>query len=173
MGDMNAVEIDVWADVVCPWCYLGKRRLELAIAESAHPAEVTVTYHAFELDPSAPRGSGERVLPWLAQRYGVDLEGAREMAERLFTVRRYIVMCDRVHALKVRALSAILLRREFKVRSVPRQVPLKITLFEPVSLVAEVVAAVVPLFRRPLRRMAMRFKGLSEPSPRSAQREVA
>ena len=45
---MNAVEIDVWADVVCPWCYLGKRRLELAIAESAHPAEVTVTYHAFE-----------------------------------------------------------------------------------------------------------------------------
>jgi predicted DsbA family dithiol-disulfide isomerase len=82
MGGMTAVEIDVWADVVCPWCYLGKRRLELAIAESAHPAEVTVTYHAFELDPSAPRGTGDRVLPWLAQRYGVDLEGAREMAER-------------------------------------------------------------------------------------------
>ena len=78
----NAVEIDVWADVVCPWCYLGKRRLELAIAESAHPAEVSVTYHAFELDPKAAHGTGETVLAWLAQRYGTDLAGAREIAER-------------------------------------------------------------------------------------------
>ncbi len=79
---MNPVEIDVWADVVCPWCYLGKRRLELAIAESAHPAEITVTYHAYELDPQTPVGGGETVLQWLAERYGTDLAGAREMAER-------------------------------------------------------------------------------------------
>ncbi|WP_270886726.1 DsbA family oxidoreductase [Pedococcus sp. 5OH_020] len=79
---MTAVEIDVWADVVCPFCYIGKRRLELAIAESSHPAEVTVTYHAFELDPETPKGSGTPVLKWLAQRYGTDLEGARQMAER-------------------------------------------------------------------------------------------
>ena len=98
---------------------------------------------------------------------------AREMAERLFPVRRYVVTCDRVHSLKVRALSALLLRRKFKVRPVSRKVPLKITLFEPVSFVAEVIAAVLPVFRRPLRRAAMRFKGLSEPSPRSTQREVA
>jgi predicted DsbA family dithiol-disulfide isomerase len=78
----NAVHIDVWADVVCPWCYLGKRRLELAIAESAHPAEVTVTYHAYELDPKAAHSTGETVLAWLAQRYGTDLDGAREIAER-------------------------------------------------------------------------------------------
>jgi predicted DsbA family dithiol-disulfide isomerase len=78
----HAVAIDVWADVVCPWCYLGKRRLELAIAESAHPAEVTVTYHAYELDPKAAHSTGETVLAWLAQRYGTDLAGAREMAER-------------------------------------------------------------------------------------------
>ena len=81
-GQSHAVEIDVWADVVCPWCYLGKRRLELAIAESAHPAEVTVTYHAYELDPKAAHSTGETVLAWLAQRYGTDLDGAREMAER-------------------------------------------------------------------------------------------
>jgi predicted DsbA family dithiol-disulfide isomerase len=78
----NLVQIDVWADVVCPWCYLGKRRLELAIAESAHPAEVHVTYHAFELDPKAAHSTGETVLAWLAQRYGTDLDGAREIAER-------------------------------------------------------------------------------------------
>lgn len=85
---MSAVEIDVWADVVCPWCYLGKRRLEYAIADSAHPAEVTVTYHAFELDAGAPRGDGTTVLSWLAERYGTDLDGAREIAERPATMGR-------------------------------------------------------------------------------------
>lgn len=79
---MSVVQIDVWADVVCPWCYLGKRRLELAVAECAHPADVSVTYHAFELDPQSPRGDGSTVLQWLADRYGTDLAGAREMAER-------------------------------------------------------------------------------------------
>jgi predicted DsbA family dithiol-disulfide isomerase len=79
---MNAVDIDVWADVVCPWCYIGKRRLEQAIAESAHPAEVGVTYHAYELDPRSPVGDGETVLSWLGQRYGKDAAGAREIAER-------------------------------------------------------------------------------------------
>ena len=59
---------------------------------------------------------------------------AREIAERLFPVRRYVVTCDRVHAPKVFALSAILLRRRFTVRSVARKVPLKVILFEPVSL---------------------------------------
>jgi predicted DsbA family dithiol-disulfide isomerase len=85
---MAAVEIDVWADVVCPWCFIGKHRLEQAIAESALPAEVSVTYHAFELDPDAPRGDGTTVLGWLAERYGTDLDGAREMAERPATLAR-------------------------------------------------------------------------------------
>jgi predicted DsbA family dithiol-disulfide isomerase len=82
MDGMTAVEIEVWVDVVCPWCYIGKRRLEKAIADSAHPAEVTVTYHAFELDPQVERGDGTTVLQWLAERYGTDLAGAREIAER-------------------------------------------------------------------------------------------
>ena len=51
--------------MVCPWCYIGKRRLERAIAESAHPSEVTVTYQAFELDPQKPLG-GRRVVEQLA-----------------------------------------------------------------------------------------------------------
>lgn len=98
---------------------------------------------------------------------------AREMAERLFPVRRYVVTCDRVHAVKVMALCAILLRRRFRVRAVARKVPLKVTLFEPISFVAEVSAAIVPLLRPLLRRMAMRFKGLVERSPRSARRAAA
>ena len=85
---MAEVQIDVWADVVCPWCYIGKRRLEQAVAESAHPADVAVTYHAYELDPHVPRGDGQTVLQWLADRYGTDLAGAREIAERPATIGR-------------------------------------------------------------------------------------
>ena len=85
---MAEVQIDVWADVVCPWCYIGKRRLEQAVAESAHPADVAVTYHAYELDPHVPRGGGQTVLQWLADRYGTDLAGAREIAERPATIGR-------------------------------------------------------------------------------------
>jgi len=85
---MAEVQIDVWADVVCPWCYIGKRRLEQAVAESAHPADVAVTYHAYELDPHVPRGDGQTVLQWLADRYGTDLDGAREIAERPATIGR-------------------------------------------------------------------------------------
>ena len=98
---------------------------------------------------------------------------AREMAERLFPVRRYVVTCDRVHAAKVMALCAILLRRRFRVRPVPRKVPLRVTLFEPISFVAEVTAAIVPFLRPLLRRVAMRFKGLVERSPRSTRRATA
>ena len=98
---------------------------------------------------------------------------AREMAERLFPVRRYVVTCDRVHAVKVMALCAILLRRRFRVRPVARKVPLRVTLFEPISFVAEVAAAIMPVFRPLLRRGAMKFKGLAERSPRSTRREAA
>jgi DUF218 domain len=98
---------------------------------------------------------------------------ARELAEKLFTVTRYVVTCDRVHALKVNALCALLLRRRFRVRSVPRKVPLKVTLFEPISFIAEVAAAIVPVLRFPLRYVAMRFKGLDARSRRSTRQEAA
>ena len=47
--------IEVWSDVVCPWCYIGKRRLESALAEFPH--EVEVVWRSFQLDPGAPRGA--------------------------------------------------------------------------------------------------------------------
>jgi predicted DsbA family dithiol-disulfide isomerase len=62
------MKVEIWSDVVCPWCYIGKRRFEKALAEFPH--EVEVTYHSFELDPSAPVMSGETVTDSLAQKYG-------------------------------------------------------------------------------------------------------
>ena len=47
------MRIEVWSDVVCPWCYIGKRRLERALADFEHADQVEVVYRSFELDPAA------------------------------------------------------------------------------------------------------------------------
>jgi len=61
------VDIQVWSDVICPWCYLGKRRLEMALSE--FPAEVKVTYRAYQLDPS-PVPQGLPIKEALAAKFG-------------------------------------------------------------------------------------------------------
>mgnify|MGYP000370182700 CR=1 FL=1 len=48
------LRIDVWSDLACPWCYIGKRRLDAALAQAAPAGGVEVTWRAFELDPTAP-----------------------------------------------------------------------------------------------------------------------
>jgi predicted DsbA family dithiol-disulfide isomerase len=68
-----ALQIDVYSDVVCPWCFIGKRRLERALAtlraEPDFPG-ADVTYRPFQLDPSAPRGRAEPVLDVYARKFG-------------------------------------------------------------------------------------------------------
>ena len=61
------MDIQVWSDVVCPWCYLGKKRLEKALAE--FPGEVTVTYRAYQLDPS-PVPQPRRTKDAMAAKFG-------------------------------------------------------------------------------------------------------
>jgi predicted DsbA family dithiol-disulfide isomerase len=63
------IKIDVISDVVCPWCYIGKRRLEKAIAEVADRVEVTLEYHPFELNPDMPT-EGRNQKEYLAQKFG-------------------------------------------------------------------------------------------------------
>ena len=49
------MDIEIWSDIACPWCYVGKRRFEAALAAFEHRDEVNVTWRSFELDPAAPR----------------------------------------------------------------------------------------------------------------------
>jgi predicted DsbA family dithiol-disulfide isomerase len=62
------VKVEIWSDVVCPWCYIGMRRFEKAV--EGFPHQVEVVYRSFELDPSAPVGGHERSVDSLARRYG-------------------------------------------------------------------------------------------------------
>src|SRR4051794_1188844 len=77
------MRIEIWSDVVCPWCYVGKRRLEKALAGFEHGDEVEVVYRSFELDPSAPRHGTERTTEVLARKYGRSEPEMRRMQQQL------------------------------------------------------------------------------------------
>ena len=64
------MRVDIWSDVICPWCYVGKARFEKALDSFAHRDEVEVIYHSFELDPSSPRGQRESNLTMLSKKFG-------------------------------------------------------------------------------------------------------
>ena len=72
------MQVEIWSDVVCPWCYLGKRHFEQALEQFPHRGEVAVTYRSFELDPTAPPGANTATVELLASKYGMTLEQARE-----------------------------------------------------------------------------------------------
>ena len=72
----EALQVEVWSDVVCPWCYIGKRRFEAALAQFEHRGDVTVLWHSFELDPEAPPVAEGRSAERLAAKYGMTVEEA-------------------------------------------------------------------------------------------------
>ena len=73
---MAPLTVDIWSDVVCPWCYIGKRRFEAALAQFEHAGDVEVTWHSFELDPEAPRIAEGAPAERLAAKYGMSVEEA-------------------------------------------------------------------------------------------------
>jgi predicted DsbA family dithiol-disulfide isomerase len=77
------MQVEIFSDVVCPWCYLGKRRFERALAEFEHGDEVTVVHRSFQLDPSAPDGPGEPTVEMLSSKYGMTVEQAEQMQRQM------------------------------------------------------------------------------------------
>jgi predicted DsbA family dithiol-disulfide isomerase len=87
---MAALSIDVWSDIACPWCYVGKRRLEAALAGLASPDAIEVTWHAFELNPASPRNvaSDLSYAARLAKKYGLTEEQAERRIAQLVAIAR-------------------------------------------------------------------------------------
>jgi predicted DsbA family dithiol-disulfide isomerase len=85
---MKTLKLDIWSDIACPWCYVGKRRLEAALKDFPHRDAVAITWHSFELDPSAPAiapstpGYAER----LAKKYGRSVAHAQGMIDNMTKV---------------------------------------------------------------------------------------
>ncbi|MFC5729671.1 MULTISPECIES: DsbA family oxidoreductase [Nocardioides] len=76
------MRIEIWADVVCPWCYIGKRRLERALEGFEHRDQVEVVYRSYELDPFAPEVGTETTVQVLGRKFGADEAGTRSMMAR-------------------------------------------------------------------------------------------
>jgi predicted DsbA family dithiol-disulfide isomerase len=77
------VDVEIWSDIACPWCYIGKRRFEAALEQFEHRDDVNVTWRSFELDPDAPHErTGDRAER-LAEKYGMSVEQARAAEQQL------------------------------------------------------------------------------------------
>jgi predicted DsbA family dithiol-disulfide isomerase len=77
------MNVEIWSDVACPWCYIGKRRFESALANFEHRDDVKITWRSYQLDPGAPQVSQENVSQILAKKYGMSIEDAQAANNRL------------------------------------------------------------------------------------------
>jgi predicted DsbA family dithiol-disulfide isomerase len=94
------LQVEIWSDLVCPWCYVGRARFGLALAAFAHRDSVDVSYRSFELDPNAAQGATTTVAEMLASKYGGRAEAIRAGEERLVDMATELGLgyrADRLH----------------------------------------------------------------------------
>lgn len=86
------MKVEVWSDMVCPFCYIGKRRFEAALSRFAHAAEVEVIWHSFQLNPTLVVNKTEResVYQYLAKAKGVSMEQSMKMHENVVGMAREV-----------------------------------------------------------------------------------
>ncbi|RMI34824.1 DsbA family oxidoreductase [Nocardia stercoris] len=70
------MQVEIWTDINCPFCYLGKQRFETALADFEHRDDVRVVHRSFELDPTLAPGDTGAVIPKIARKYGMSVEQA-------------------------------------------------------------------------------------------------
>jgi predicted DsbA family dithiol-disulfide isomerase len=77
------VKVEIWSDVVCPWCYIGKRRFERALEHFDGADDVEVVWRSFQLNPDHPRGARQAHDAYLAAKLGATLDQVRAMDDRV------------------------------------------------------------------------------------------
>jgi predicted DsbA family dithiol-disulfide isomerase len=80
------MKVEIWSDVVCPWCYVGKRHLEQALERFAHADEVEIEWKSYELDPDAPAQRPGSYTERLSAKYGISVGEARARMARIVSV---------------------------------------------------------------------------------------
>lgn len=77
------IRVEIWSDIVCPFCYIGKRHLEAALKQFDRRDRVRIVWKSFELDRNAGRDRKTTVYETLSKKYGLDLEQAKQMTEQV------------------------------------------------------------------------------------------
>jgi predicted DsbA family dithiol-disulfide isomerase len=94
----NSIKVDIWSDVQCPWCYIGKRKFEEGAAQFG--GDVEVEYHSFELSPDTPVDFDGTPVEYLSQRKGMPVEQVEQMLERVTGIAKSVGLdydYDHVH----------------------------------------------------------------------------
>lgn len=92
------VKVDIWSDVQCPWCFIGKRKFEAGVAQFGGP--VDIEYHSFELSPDTPVDFDGTTIDYLADRKGMSRDDVMRMLEQVTTIARGVGLTydfDNVH----------------------------------------------------------------------------
>jgi len=77
------MNVEIWSDIACPWCYIGKRHFEAALAEFEHADDVNIIWRSYELDPSAPAEVPGASVEIIAKKYGMSAEQAQAAEARV------------------------------------------------------------------------------------------
>jgi predicted DsbA family dithiol-disulfide isomerase len=77
------MQVEIWSDVICPWCYIGKRRFESALERFPQRGSVSIIRRSFELDPDAPQQLPGTLQEMLSRKYGVSMKQAAAMNARV------------------------------------------------------------------------------------------
>ncbi len=77
------MKVEIWSDVICPFCYIGKRRFEHALEKFSHKDEVEIVWHSFELDPERESVPWKSIHQIFAEKKGWSVEQAKEMNDHV------------------------------------------------------------------------------------------
>src|SRR5687767_3671532 len=77
------MKIEIWSDIACPWCYIGRRRLETALDQFEHRDQVEIIWRSYQLDPQAPRDYNGTSYDLVKRKYGMSDEKARELHDHV------------------------------------------------------------------------------------------
>lgn len=87
---INKMKVEIWSDVVCPFCYIGKRNYEAALAQFANKNDIEIEWKSFQLDPSAPKGESIGQVEYLSQRKGLSKEQTSQMLTQVTQMAKQV-----------------------------------------------------------------------------------
>lgn len=87
---MEKMKIEIWSDVMCPFCYIGKRKFEAALAKFPHKDQVEIEWKSFQLDPDMKNEPGKNLYQYLAERKGQSLEWSKQMHDSVAQTARAV-----------------------------------------------------------------------------------
>lgn len=77
------MKIEIWSDIICPFCYIGKRKFELALQDFEHKDAVTIEWKSFQLDPTMERQEAGTIDQYLSEKKGMPMEQAKQMSQQV------------------------------------------------------------------------------------------